>query len=66
MAKAKVIFTKDDVLGDDRTLNVNVYEHIQNLQNPSLKDIAKATAKLRPRGKLYWKMHMLQLTKGDW
>jgi|AGFT01.1.fsa_nt_gi hypothetical protein len=66
MRNSHTIFTKTDVLGDDSTVNVNVYNHVQNLQNPSLKDIAKATSKLRARGKTYWKLHMIQLTKGDW
>lgn len=65
MAKAKVIFTKDDILGQESTVMVNLRNHTAR-KNSTLEEIAKCFKTKLPRGKTYWKLHMTQLSHGDW
>lgn len=61
MGKAQVIFTKEDVLGQESTVMVNLRNHTATLE-----EIAKCFKTKLPRGKTYWKLHMTQLSHGDW
>lgn len=65
MGKAQVIFTKEDVLGQESTVNVNLRNHTARV-GVSLAEVAKCFDTKLPRGKTYWKLHMIQLSHGDW
>ena len=65
MSKDKVIFTKDDVLGQESTVMINLHNHADH-SGVSLAEVDKFFHTKLPRGKTYWKLYIIQFSRGDW